>query len=1180
MSNTPEYSYKVSVIVPIYNVSAFLPACLDSLVNQTLDGLEVVMVDDGSTDDSGVIADRYARRHEGFTVVHRENGGLGSARNCGVKNAHGKYITFLDSDDIVPQDIYERMYCRAEAEGSDMAICAVERFNSSREWMSGIHDRAFRNIQSPTHITKNPDLLYDTISCNKLIRRDFWDKHGFAFPTGILYEDIPVTVPMHFLANQVSVVHSVGYLWRERDTASKSITQNASSLKNLTDRLEILKRLKAFFAANVQDGELHILNDVKTLRVDLIIFVKNCIAAEREQSLEMMRLIREYIREYMAPEALERLSLLERRLYDCVLQDDYDGLYRAAVYRTDTIEKGKITERDGRFYLSLPEEIFGAAETDYTDELRVRPAKTYIHEVTADDGNITFRGQLYLPRLNIAMGEQEVKAYLLGEFTGDKTPLALTYTPNTALTSEKGVLFNSRTGEQAQYNYDGTGFEITVSAETLVGADSRACIILLEYKNRLTEGTAVLHGMRAAHLDWMEGLATVHGDVAVRLQAGALRTPLIYAEKALCFLSCFACREDGITLHLDGRAQQVIAKCGHDTLTFDVSADTVNIPASALQDGSEYELFVQTPDGTGHLMRRDKSTDLIHQKGFAMMLRSNKTHTVNLYYAAAFSCLRHPEAEGNILRFGTTNLGALNTDRNRARIVVPDDITKTYTVLASADTRLGEDGRLRANFHLNFDNERITKNLFESRRDVFIEYLKTDKDGNILACDRQKLVSKFHFRKAFETESLALVMYKAMDGGVRLNLTLRWAENADTDDKRQLLINECYPQYRTQPINNRLIVFESMWGNKFSCNPRAIYEYINQNYPEFKCVWALCDEHIPITGRASRVRRGSPEYYRVLATAKYLVNNVNFPDDYVKRKGQVEIQTMHGTPLKTLGFDVKDELATIEERLQFERKTDRWNYLVVQGKFMQDKAYPIYHYRGKILKTGYPRTDELFRDADVQQIRTRLGIPDGKKVILYAPTWRVHNSFDMALDLEKMRAALSDEYVLLIRIHYFASSGYTVPADNQFIFNMNDYAVAEDLYRITDVLITDYSSLMFDFALLGKPMIFFAYDLDSYAGATRGVYFDIRTEAPGAVVYHTEEVIDAVCTANKPSAEIQQRAAAFRQKYLTYECGNSCQKVVAKAMHLGKCKTAALRLKRAVKRNVSRVKWNRNREYT
>ena len=1158
---------KVSVIVPIYNVEEFLPACLDSLVNQTLDGLEVVMVDDGSTDSSGAIADRYANRYDNFTVHHIENGRVGRARNLGAQYARGKYIAFVDSDDMVLPDVYEKLYARAEADGSDMTICAVERFNSSKEWGSGIHERAFRNLHSPTHVTKNYDLLYDTGPWNKLLRRDFWEKHGFAFPD-LLYEDVYLATPLHFLANQVSVVQSVGYRWRVRDMASKSVTQTTLSMKHLTDRIEVLKMIKSFLNEHTQDKELLMMNELKSLRVDLLIFVKNCLTASKEQSLEIMRLVRAYMNEWISSEALDRLSLLERRLYDCVLQDDYDGLYRALVYRTNAMQKCPVTERDGRFYLSLPEEIFGAKETDYTNELRVHRGNTYIYNVSAEAGCLTFSGYLYIPRVNIAMGEQEIKAYLLNDFTGTRTPLELTYTENTALTAAKGVLFNAETGEKAQYDYRGTGFSVTVSAADLSATDICACIILLEYKNRLTEGTAVLRNMSDAQTGWLSGLATVQGDTLLRLEAGVFRTPLLYADKIRCSLNGFAYREDGITLNLDGKANQLLAKCGHDTLAFGVNADTVNIPISALKDGNEYELFVQTSDGTEHLVRGDKSTDLIHAERFAMMLRSNKTHTVSLYYANAFSCLRHPEAEGNILRFGTTNLGVIDSDRNRARIVVPDDMTKNYTVLASAKTRLGEDGRLRANFRIDFDDERITKNLYRSRRDVFIEYLKTDENGNISACDRQRLVSKYYFKNEFETKSLSLVMYRATDGGVRLNMTLHWAENENTYDKRRMLIEECYPQYRKEPINNKLILFESMWGSKFNCNPRAIYEYIDKKYPEFKCVWALNDEHIPITGRGARVRRGSLEYYKVLAEAKYLVNNVNFVDDYIKRDGQIEIQTMHGTPLKTLGFDVPDELLTIEERQQFERKTERWNYLVVQGKFMEEKAYPIYHYRGKILKTGYPRTDGLYKEADVDDIKSRLGIPKDKKVILYAPTWRVRGNFDMALDLDKMREELGDEYVLLIRIHYFASAGYTVPADNKFIFNMNDYANAENLYKITDIMITDYSSIMFDYALLGKPLIFFAYDLENYAGATRGVYFDIRTEAPGDVVYTTEEVINAVKSADRPSAEMLQRAQAFRKKYLTYECADSCKKTVNEAMRPALRRIKLHRLKASLIRRI------------
>jgi CDP-glycerol glycerophosphotransferase len=381
-----------------------------------------------------------------------------------------------------------------------------------------------------------------------------------------------------------------------------------------------------------------------------------------------------------------------------------------------------------------------------------------------------------------------------------------------------------------------------------------------------------------------------------------------------------------------------------------------------------------------------------------------------------------------------------------------------------------------------------------------------------------------------------------------------------------------YPEYRKAPLNNRMIVFESMWGAKFSCNPRAIYEYVQEHHPEYECVWIFTDERTPITGNGRRVRMGSLEYYKVLAEAKYLVNNVNFEDDYIKRDGQIEIQTMHGTPLKTLGFDVTDELPTPEDRKRLERRVSRWNYLVVQGAFMKEKADPIYHYKGDILETGYPRTDGLYQKADTDDIKDRLGIPKDKKVILYAPTWRVRGNFDMALDLDRMREELSDEYVLLIRIHYFASAGYTVPADNKFIFNVNDYANAEDLYKISDMMITDYSSIMFDYALLDKPLIFFTYDLKSYASSTRGVYFDIRTEAPGPIVYTTDELISTLGNLDAEMQKVSDRVQAFKDKYLTYECPTSAKKIVRKAIKPNYFVSSYYRAIRSIKSFIRKIR--------
>ena len=163
---------------------------------------------------------------------------------------------------------------------------------------------------------------------------------------------------------------------------------------------------------------------------------------------------------------------------------------------------------------------------------------------------------------------------------------------------------------------------------------------------------------------------------------------------------------------------------------------------------------------------------------------------------------------------------------------------------------------------------------------------------------------------------------------------------------------------------------------------------------------------------------------------------------------------------------------------------------------MEDKAVQCFDFHREILKTGYPRTDVLYHtDAEkVKQIKRQLGLPLDKKVILYAPTWRVRNRFEMQMDLEKMRKHLANEYILLVRLHHFCATGYEIPADGEFIFDLNAYNCVEDLYQISDLLITDYSSIMFDYALLHKPMLFFTYDLEEYSQQLRGVYVDIEKE--------------------------------------------------------------------------------------
>ncbi len=366
-------------------------------------------------------------------------------------------------------------------------------------------------------------------------------------------------------------------------------------------------------------------------------------------------------------------------------------------------------------------------------------------------------------------------------------------------------------------------------------------------------------------------------------------------------------------------------------------------------------------------------------------------------------------------------------------------------------------------------------------------------------------------------------------------------------EKVKLAFEEIKKQrgYSKEPLNDKCVVFESLWGRRYSCNPAALYEYIDKNHPEYECVWFLNDTDIPVPGRARKVKRGTEEHRRYLATAKWFIFNNNLPRSFKKRNGQVIVQTMHGTPFKSFGLDVKEEAGTEQQRIRVIERSAMWDYLIAQGKFTKDMAWRWFRYDKTVLETGYPRTDALYAPDEeaAAEVRKTLGLPADKKVILYAPTWREMDRFDMMLDLDEMRSRLSDEYVLLVRLHHFVAEFYKVPEDGSFVFDAGGIEKIEDLFALTDVLITDYSSVMFDFALTGRPMVFFAYDLDEYTKEDRGSYFRIEDEAPGTLARTTAEVIDAVRTSGSADSEGSARTEAFMKKYLTYENADSCARV-------------------------------------
>jgi CDP-glycerol glycerophosphotransferase len=360
-----------------------------------------------------------------------------------------------------------------------------------------------------------------------------------------------------------------------------------------------------------------------------------------------------------------------------------------------------------------------------------------------------------------------------------------------------------------------------------------------------------------------------------------------------------------------------------------------------------------------------------------------------------------------------------------------------------------------------------------------------------------------------------------------------------------------YAAQLRRPMDDRLAVYAAYWYTAYSCNPRAIYEKARELAPWLEGVWVVdADSAHALPPGVRHVIAGTHDYYRTMARAKYFINNVNFPNDIRKRPGQVHVQTHHGTPLKTMGMDLVNAPFS-RARMNFPRllnRVARWDFSISANSFsteIWERVYPSGRY--ETLETGYPRNDVLANAsaADTARLRAELGIEDGQKAVLYAPTHREYRSeFVPVLDVERLARELGPDFVILMRPHYFyASQPIVGGVGSSRVIDVAAHPSIEELCVASDVLVTDYSSLMFDYAVLDRPIVIYAPDWAIYQ-TLRGVYFDLMAEPPGAVSVTEDELTQVLRSGRAWDDDSAQVRGVFRAKYCSLEDGRAAERVV------------------------------------
>jgi CDP-glycerol glycerophosphotransferase len=357
-------------------------------------------------------------------------------------------------------------------------------------------------------------------------------------------------------------------------------------------------------------------------------------------------------------------------------------------------------------------------------------------------------------------------------------------------------------------------------------------------------------------------------------------------------------------------------------------------------------------------------------------------------------------------------------------------------------------------------------------------------------------------------------------------------------------------QYRPQATTHLrdAVLFESFQGKVIGDNPLDIFNEVKHRFPKLELIWAT-GKGTQAPAGARGVRFGSREWLQALATSKYLVNNTNFPWYFRKVPGQIYLQTWHGTPLKRLGRDIPNNYLTKSYLDTMDREATYWDYLISPSPFCTEVFPSSFGYQGNIIETGYPRNDRLSKITGTQrqQIRERIGISDPSTfVVMYAPTWRDYNRSAtgnwQSVNFMDENIELPEGFQMIYRGHTNTHAVHNPGVAGRAI-DVTLYPDVTELYIAADVLITDFSSVMFDYTVTGKPILFLAPDLERYR-SERGFYFDFEALAPGPILNTDAEVLQALGRIDQISKLYEPRYRAWQEKFNSLEDGNAAKRVV------------------------------------
>jgi CDP-glycerol glycerophosphotransferase len=1164
---------RISVVVAFFNNEDDLADCLDSIAAQSFADLEVIMVDDASTDGSAEIARAKAATDPRFTLVQAEHGGPGGARNRGVERASGEFLAFVDGDDILPANAYELLLATLERSGSDFVSGAVFRVGSRGINPSALHSLAIKGRQTGTHITRTPRLLYDVSVWNKLFRRGFWVRHQLSYPEGVVWEDIRLMTKAHVLAGAVDVIPDVVYYWRERAQGGLSITQSRTDIANLRDRMTALEDIDAFIAARSTTRLLRA-HQRKALKNDLWLYIQDLHKVTDAYRAEFTDLVNGYL-DHVSGRVLRSLPAPCKLAYYLVRSRAMPQLAELAAWMVEQpVRQVPVVRRWGRLRADLPfrkNSPVKVPDRVYRPHWRDLDPYMHVDDIGWDGGRLIVTGRTNVPSVDIPRRRNTSKIAILRP-PGRRPPVVL---PVRSFLNPDATALS----EQDRYNYDWSGFRFAISPRWLRGPGEWQCYMLVRG-----------HGV------WRP--ARVHTPVP-----GPAEHP---RPRQLAPGLRFGARWVGLGLNVavwrlgavvsahrwhdgDPRAVEIEvelpagreASAAELVLVRNRGAASRSFEASAVSSPARFRAVVPLGELAGTADVVDRAGRVAGHDGMAwdVYLKLPGLPRVRVAWPEGVPASRHLFGSREAV-VGQSRYGDLVIAERTPRPVIDEHEWQPDGRLVLRGSFLGEGGRYEtvlrrigsADFHViafQLEGERFSIEADLNRMPFFGSAVPLrDGDWNLyvrpvgtgaealaeLKYDHDRLYEVTGQRVPAGRKWYRLMITGHDDPLITAEPQLRRVERGNFGQRA--LRRGFYPaMLRSTPVRDA-VLFISWKGKQCGDNPLGIAEELRRRGDDREHLWAITDWSIPVPDGGTPVLRGTQEYYEALARSKYLISNDDMQAPFRKRDGQVYLQTWHGTPLKRIGFDITNP-QFISGTAYFDhlaRDIAQWDLLLSPNPFSTPIMRRAFRYEGEICEYGYPRNDLLCR-ADTAElaarVRERLGLPDGKRVVLYAPTWRdnqVYASgrryrFDMRLDLERAWRELGADHVFLIRGHHHMADDVPAGMREGFALNVTSYPDITELFLVADVLVTDYSSAMFDYAVTGRPILFFTYDLAEYRDNLRGFYFDFEAEAPGPLLATSAEVIEAIKDVDSVAASYRDAYELFAARFSALDDGKAGARV-------------------------------------